>query len=229
MKKATSKYFVFISFIFLFISCAPVYIPNAVNTPMFREQHDASLQGSAGLNGYDVQTAYSPIKHLGIMGNISFYESNNYSYNFYEGGAGYYNTFEEFGCYEVYGGFGNGKSTLYKNIFADTITGQYNRIFLQPSIGIKNNVIEASFATRFSYVDMYHLKFDYANNTPGTALFIEPAFSMKVGYKFAKFFMQFGYSFHSENILNVYSNPLMFNIGLNLNFSKLYLSSEKKD
>lgn len=206
------------------ISCAPVYVPNAINTPLLTQQHDASLQGSFGFNGYDAQAAYSPLKGLGIMANAGFYDSNTFTHTFFEGGAGYYGSFENTGRYEVYGGFGNGNTVLNNNILADRITGNYNRIFIQPSIGAKTNVFEGSFTPRLVYVNFYDLKLDNYTNTPLSSVYIEPVVTAKVGYKFAKFFIQFGLSLHTENALSIYSSPFLFNMGLNLSFSKLYLN-----
>lgn len=217
------KRFVILILVLAFTSCAPVYVPNAINTPLFTEQHDASLQGSFGFNGYDVQAAYSPLKHFGIMANTGFYAVNDDSHSFFEGGIGYYGDFETNGRYEVYGGFGNGSTILNNNILADRVSANYNRIFIQPAIGAKMNVFEASFAPRISYVHLYDLRLDNITNTPTEALFIEPVVTAKVGYKYGKFFVQFGASLHTNDVLSIYSQPLIFNIGLNLSFSKLYL------
>lgn len=206
-----------------FTSCAPVYVPNAINTPLFTEKHDASLQGSFGFNGYDVQAAYSPFKHFGIMANTGFYNVNDDSHQFFEGGLGYYGDFETNGRYEVYAGFGNGNTILNNNILAERVSASYNRIFIQPAIGAKMNVFEASFAPRISYVNLYDLRLDNLTNTPTDALFIEPVVTAKVGYKYGKFFVQFGASLHTNDVLTIYNQPLIFNMGLNLSFSKLYL------
>lgn len=226
MKKAVSVVFVIYALLLSF-SCAPVYVPNAIHTPLLTQQHDASLQGSFGFNGYDVQAAYSPVKGLGIMANAGFYDETRFSHTFFEGGVGYYGAFENTGRYEIYGGYGNGSTDLFKTDNSIRVTGHYNRIFLQPSIGAKTNVFEASFAPRFVYVNFYDLNIDNTIYNNVNSIYIEPVVTARVGYKYAKFFVQFGLSLHSDNLLSLYSSPFIFNMGLNLSFSKLYLNLNK--
>lgn len=224
-----TKAFSFLLFIFLFlVGCAPIYNPNAVNSPQFTQKNDAHLQGSVGISGYDIQAAYSPLNKLGIMANISTFEnSNNYWSRFYEGGAGYYQTFDENGRLECYGGFGNGQTTLNNNIIGGTINASYNRFFIQPGIGVKQDFIETSFCTRIAYVDVYQLRSNDPNLIPTGAFFVEPVLTGKFGYKYVKAFMQVGLSLTSIKLLSIYSVPLIMNIGMNISFSELYKKKSK--
>lgn len=225
---------VIISALFL-DSCAPIYIPNAVNSPLFSEQHDAALQGSSGLSGYDVQAAYSPLKHFGIMFNTSFYDNKSSdlkSYNrheFYEGGAGYYGSFEEVGRYEVYSGFGQGTSTSYDSNWLGLIRGDYNRFFVQPAIGVKTDVFEGSFSPRFVYLQIYNTSSNVTyTKSELESMYIEPVFTGKVGYKYGKFFFQGGFSFSTKSEIKYTDMPFIFNLGMNISFSKLYLKEKDR-
>lgn len=214
--------------LYLTTACAPVYTPNLVNTPFFAQQHDAQLQGSIGLSGYDVQAAFSPLNNLGLMGNTTFYDSDNgnYSSRFFEGGAGYYQTLDKNGRIECYGGFGYGHTELNKTLLADRINAQYTRFFIQPGICAKQDIFEGSFSTRISYVDLFSLKSSDPGLGPVNAVFIEPVLTGKIGFKYIKYFTQFGLSMHTRDVLSLYSLPLILNFGINFNFSKLYF---KKD
>lgn len=213
--------------ILLFVACAPVYSPNAIHVPLFTQQHDASLQGSVGTISSDVQAAYSPLNHLGVMLNASFYEGANRNFNFFEGGAGYYGSIDKTARFEFYGGYGHGNTSILNTvILSDRVSASYHRLFFQPSIGAKTNVFEGAFSTRVCYVNLYNLN---VNNLTGSAsaVYIEPVITAKVGYKYAKFFVQAGLSLQTNELLSYYSNPLLLNVGLNLSFSKLYLKQSK--
>lgn len=189
---------------------------------MFATKNDAQLQGSIGLNGYDVQAAYSPINKVGIMANTSVSEnSGSYWSQFIEGGAGYYQTFDANGRFECYGGFGNGHTKLYDNVVAGNTDANYNRFFIQPGIGLKQDFFESSFCTRVSYVDIYDLRSDDPNLKPMGAFFVEPVLTGKFDYKYVKAFMQFGLSLNSVKVISIYSVPVILNFGLNLSFSQL--------
>lgn len=211
-----------------FNSCAPVYSPNAINVPMFTQLHDASVQGSAGTISSDLQAAYSPLNNFGVMVNGSYYEGANRNFDFIEGGAGYYGSIDKTARFEFYGGYGHGNTTILNTvIFSDQVSASYHRFFFQPSIGAKTDVFEGAFSTRVCYVNLYNIN---VNNLSGSAsaIYVEPVITAKVGYKYAKFFVQAGLSLQTNQLLSYYSNPFLLNAGLNLSFSRLYLRSNKE-
>src|SRR5687767_1839211 len=60
----------------IFSACAPVYVPNSRNSPMFTKAGE--FQGSIQFgNGIDAQGAVSVTNHIGLMGNFSY--ANNKS------------------------------------------------------------------------------------------------------------------------------------------------------
>lgn len=59
----------------LLIGCAPIYNPNAINSPLFTKQNDAQLQGSIGLSDYGLQVAYTQLTKPGVMVNISMMQN----------------------------------------------------------------------------------------------------------------------------------------------------------
>ena len=170
---------IWLFFIIMLESCSmSYYTPNAQNVPL----NDEKLEGGANLSfqkglysrGLNLQTAFSPVNHFGILLNYHYF-SATYSYtssnfftgvsntdegevkrNFVEMGMGYYIKFQEKFVFEVYGGMGWGNSNFenhgdtYYNI--NHIRGKLtdNRYFLQPAIGwILSEHFELAFSNRF--------------------------------------------------------------------------------
>lgn len=148
--------------------------------------------------------------HLGLIGSYTSY--NNAVVEGYELGAGYYTTFghKKRGVFEIYGCYG------HANGGDENTHGTLNRIFIQPDIGYRNKVIDVILSTRICNL-RYNLiasngspySSSYAPQNSTNYGFIEPAITFRVGYKFAKFQLQYINSLsmrhnewsHSENIL----------------------------
>ena len=217
MKKIFYKFIIFSLSIVYFSACAPLYVPNVVNTPMLTEKGDLNASLHAGLSGYDAQGAYALTENIAVMLNSSFMNStsdssNNYhKHIFVEAGAGYFKPLGEFGLFEVYSGYGLGKINSYQATgdlmsFADTYV---NRFFVQPSFGFVSPYFEAAIAPRAVMA--------FVSQTTGrqTGFFIEPTLVLKAGSPNLKLTSQIGLSY----MLNQYETsffyqPFIFSIGL---------------
>lgn len=178
-------------------SCAPMYIPNTRNAPLFRGQ--GQFQGSAILTtGVEVQGAYALTDHLGIIGSYSLLSENRNDpqntattfkrkNNYYEAGLGWYNSTRSRRV-ELYAGYGQGESTTTgQYIFLGLgqqeviVTGNFKKYFIQPSIGTNNRGFNLSFTPRISFVDFYEFTTGTIPVEPDEkiALFIEPAVTAK--------------------------------------------------
>jgi len=229
-----NKQFSLIIAVLFLASCAPIYTPNIVHTPLFSEKNDADLQIGMGTSGYDVQAAYAPTNYLGVMVNSSFQyrdvtDTNYYhKHEFVEAAVGYYGKIDEAGRYECYLGYGNGEAKSYSPDFYGLVTGSYNRFFIQPSIGAKMDVFEGAFSLRVAYVDMYKISKNVEyRRSELNSFYFEPVLTAKVGYKFVKFFVQGGLSLPIENTLKYTDSPLLLNFGLSFSFSKAYLKAKE--
>jgi hypothetical protein len=220
----------FAAFIYLLNSCVPAYIPNTVNTPLFTGKHELQANIGTGISGWDPQVAFSVTNHIGIMVNSSFANRTNDStdnyhrHAFVEGGAGYFINPVGILVLEAYGGFGAGKvETYYKNY--GTANAYINRIFFQPSVGVTNKVFDASFTPRLVFVNIENVNDDPTKlYHTGYRPFIEPTFTFRVGYKYVKFFTQFGFSIPMDNYTYSYDcQPFMFSMGLHATFGRKYL------
>lgn len=227
-----------ISFAFIALqSCTPAYIPNTLNTPLFENKNEFKATINGGINGSDVHLAYTPINHLGIMLNGSFMnktDSSNYNrHAFGELGFGYY-TALGLARFEVYGGYGIGGVDSYfkSNLFTKNAQAIYHRIFIQPSIGIGSDFADLAFTTRFVFVNM-HLNSTTLEtyNTGKLDTFFEPAITARFGYKYIKFFMQFGLSIPlidmNENIYEY--EPFIIALGIHLTITDKYFNKKKEE
>jgi hypothetical protein len=148
-------------------SCAPAYIPNTRNTPMFGESNE--FAGSVAISsGVDVQAAYSVTDHIAVMANFNTIQkkytpegqsSFNRNHVFGEGALGYF-TKTKSSRFELFGGYGAGSGTSYESYYffftqsKPVITkANYSRIFIQPSIGTNNKKFNLIFSARVSMVN----------------------------------------------------------------------------
>src|ERR671912_586680 len=159
------KKFIFLALVIS--SCAPVYVPNARNSPMFTKAGE--FQGSIQFgNGIDAQGAVAVTNHIGLMGNFSYADNQSpdpddiddfHRHKFFEGGIGYYEN-EGKWCYEVFAGYGRGEGSSYDtydffDYSSDPVraTGKFQRYFIQPAFGMNKKIMHVSFVPRISLVD----------------------------------------------------------------------------
>ncbi len=236
MKKVRGIFFLILVLYIVLQSCAPAYVPNTMNTPLFENKNEFKATINGGFNGGDAQFAYTPINHLGIMLNGSFMNNNDsnsyHRHTFGEFGVGYYNAFG-IGRFEVYGGYGLGSvDSYFKNeLFNSKAQATYHRIFIQPSIGISSDFADFSFTPRFVLVNM-HLNSTTLEgfNTGRLDPFFEPAITARFGYKYVKFFMQFGLSVplidKNEYIYDY--EPFILAFGIHLTIADKYFHKKKE-
>lgn len=224
-------YFLIIISVFgIFTSCSPEYIPNMVNSPMLSNQGEFQATIATGTSSFDAQTAFAITDNLGIMVNGSYGNETNdssddfHKHAFIEGGFGYYNKIGDKGRYEIFGGYGFGKvKGYYENVLFDSqITdAKYNRFFIQPAIGLSTGIYDGSFSPRIVVVQMDPKGANFETGQYNS--FFEPVITSKIGYKYVKFIVQFGFSFPiGDQELNYDHQPFIFNFGFNFNFGRKY-------
>lgn len=202
------------------MSCAPLYVPNARNVPMFTGAKEFQATASAGM-GYNLQAAYAITDHLGVTGNFMVannkaskkfqYRTQQYS----ELGIGYYHNAPSI-TFEMFAGLGAGKGatkdSIYNfltNDYLYSANATYNKFFFQPALGMNRwENFEWSFAPRISYVmfqsiDIYEGD-TYAPVAKKNYLYFEPCFNLKISLHKKKWFlfMQSGFNlplYHNSN------------------------------
>jgi len=209
--------------VILFYSCAPAYVPNAVNMPLLSNQGEVQVVLNTGSSGFDPQLAFALTDNIGLMLNGSFNNrtsdstDNYHKHYFGEMGVGYYNKIGTNGRVEAYGGFGIGQfqGDYENNLWKSTSNATLTRYFMQPSIGVTTDIFDGGFSPRFVYVNIQQ----EGNRDYG--IFFEPAFTGKVGYKYVKFIFQFGLSIPAGfNEIEFEYQPIIFSVGIHSKIGK---------
>ena len=225
-----------IPFIFLFFnllsSCTHYYyVPNSHNVTLFKEKNE--FRGTVAIGGEknkclttELQTAYSITDNLAVMSNFSLASNGLAEQGFYlDGAVGYFKPINDFFIFEIYGGLGNNT-----DIFTDI---SYLKFYAQPNIGVSFNTFDAAFSTRVSnvyfydiYIDsIYNESLDLLNKNRNSIL-IEPAITLRAGWKFVKLQLQFVYSLNINNPqLNFQKTNLSF--GIYFSFAERYLKKKQ--
>jgi hypothetical protein len=215
--------------------CAPVYVPNARNSPLFTKAGE--FQGSVQFgNGIDLQGAVSVTNHIGLMGNYSyadrsdpydFDKQDEYHYHkLLEGGIGY---FENQGnwCYEVFAGYGVGEGSSYDTYDwwgsqSERATGKFERFFIQPAFGLNKKVMHLSIVPRISIVDFKEFTNDVVTQPidANPRVFIEPAVIGRVNLMDNHLFFVFqaGFSIPATSNLYYEYRPAQFSTGMGFRF-----------
>ena len=188
---------------FAVTSCAPAYISNTRNTPMFGEAGE--FAGSVALSsGVDVQAAYSVSDHVAIMANVNTVQktlktddtpSTSFKRNhiFGEGAIGYFSRTKA-ARFELFAGYGIGSGTSYESYYffhtqsnAVITKVNYNRIFIQPSIATNNRKFNLIFTARVSMVGFSKYSTEDPRATPqeykptnGYQVMLEPSITGRV-------------------------------------------------
>jgi len=216
----------------MFSACSPAYIPNVVNTPLLKEKGDAKLNANFGVSGNDFQLAYAVSDNIGLMLNTSFEDTKDndstgyyHKHNFVEFGVGYFSPVGNIGIASIYGGLGFGNvNSNYNSVGIHRLVNANSiRFFLQPSIGVRSNSYEGSLSSRVVGVMIF------IPDNERMAIFIEPAITNKVGFKYGKFVVQTGFSIPvSTTNLGYDYLPFLFSLGLELNLSAFIKKNQLK-
>ncbi|MFC0875997.1 hypothetical protein ACE01N_05360 [Saccharicrinis sp. FJH2] len=195
-----------VSMSILFAACAPVYFPNQLQTPLLQDQGEATVSASLGTSTFDMQLAYSPIKHIDLTGDFSVANGNDHEHLQFEGGMGVYQTINNALHLELLGGGGAGYSTTTtQGTFGEHNEGAFSRFYIQPNVFVVSDYIEAGLATRASFISFREF---------GTGVYVEPTFVGRFGIEHLKFQLQAGLSFNVNDNSVLDYNPFIFNVGL---------------
>jgi len=188
-----------------------------VNTPLLSNKGEFQMAVHTGFSGTDPQFAYALTDEIGVMLNGSFANRNTeqgkkyHKHAFVEVGGGYYKKFLDNGRLEVFSGYGLGMldAKYEDNMFSSSAQVKMQRFFLQPAVGAKTQIFDGSFAARLVVVHL-HQDAKYV-----TAVYLEPAITAKLGYKYAKAVFQFGMSLPlTASATEFLFQPFLFSVGL---------------
>jgi len=234
-----------------FSSCSPVYYaPNTQNVPLLSHagEYNVSVTGNNAL--IELQGSVSPVNHLGIQVNGSFYIPNyndNKDYGtgyMLDAGVGYYLPFgpQSHFVFETYGIGGVGYAFNRFN-YRDSLTpgGSIStnaaRFGIQPVFGFKSKYFDAAVSSRFVGLTYFNTTGDliYQNlrqtdylNMYQNSFLIEPALTLRAGVDFLKFQFQIQGSFNTNNP-HFYQNNSTITLGLILSPNRFENIFSKKD
>ena len=259
MNNLKFNYFFIIINILFFLSCSvssDIYAPNSINTPLFKDKKEFQMVLLAKDKTNDEQTSYAIDLQMAyafhenfafLINGQNIYQNkpeNNYSIadeyklNYIEMAPGYFTNFGNI-IFEIYGGYGLGNINLYTD--NDRAELNFNKFFIQPSIGKSTKYIDFAFSSKISF--LAYNKVDFKEYTDQGLLslpnffwkeketiieemtypFIEPALTFRLGYKQIKIMGQLGMSLNTKDIEFDYSK-LYFTLGVHINFSKRFLN-----
>jgi hypothetical protein len=232
--KTLSTFFTFVFFVLGFISCKTVYEPNTLNVPLFNNHYEFRAYADPS----NVHLAYAITDHIGVMANGFFVKEGDDnglhgSGNLFEAGFGYYRPVNGF-IFETYAGAGRGmvkfseprqenNTTTIRNFSA-----QGTRFFIQPSFGYGNKFFEAALTPRFvagkydnvqtNYTTQEQIDGKFYQVDQPVWTFIEPALTVRGGYRWIKVQAQFGFSekLNSEQ-LSYKSSFMNFGVIIDIN------------
>lgn len=198
-----------------------LYTSNAVNAPLLTQKGQIKVNATNS----DMQFAVAAGNHLGIMANGYFQShksSNNYQHRggLLELGAGYYTQRKEHMVFEAYAGGGMGrvykqemvKSPDNNSDYLGSFTANGAKLFIQPGVGFTSAAFDLALTQRISMVkytrftsnnlSQEYLKNDYLENiTEPMYVFVEPAITARLGFRFIKLQAQYGLTLNmSPNI-----------------------------
>ena len=206
------NYFPLIFLPILISACAPVYFPNQLQTPLLKEKNEATVSISTGTSNFDVQAAFSPIKHMDLLFDLSAANLSDHEHLQIEGGLGYYNTLNEVIHVEFLGGGGAGYSkTTTQGTLGEHNEGMFSRFYLQPNVFLISEYAELGLATRLAFINFREY---------GLGSYLEPTLVGRFGLENIKFQVQAGLSYNINDNVELDYNPLIFNLGLVYTFRK---------
>ncbi|MEI6347524.1 MAG: hypothetical protein WCP69_06225 [Bacteroidota bacterium] len=245
--KKTKFFILMIGVTIISQSCNIMYRPNMQNVPLLSEKNEVRATiGPTDFQGAFAVTDNLGIMVNGSLVNgqtQSNFDNFNSNYttqvskgSLIEAGVGYYKPLNENALFEVYGGVGAGKNSIVSSEFSNGISfvnssiyANSSRFFVQPSIGFSNDYVDFAFSTRFvlqkyskidtlGYTTTMLYNDDLLNIDQPIFAFLEPALTLRIGYKYVKFHAQAMYSYkYNSEPLNYF--PVNVNVGIHINIA----------
>jgi len=208
-----------------------------------------TLAGGEESSCKELQAAYSVTDHIGIMANFMSVKggtiSDNYNWargNYFDAAIGYFKPVSKYGVFEIYGGVGgsnqhhhymapfsfNGTSTTSS---AGTADLSFTKVFVQPSFGFTTNGFDIIASTRICLLSFNSVVNQVSGNvnenntlnniSDGSHLFLEPAITIRGGWKYVKLQLQASTASYLNNP-DLHFEEYHLSIGLHIAIAKRY-------
>lgn len=165
----------------------------------------------------ELQAAYALTDHWAVMANGAFYRNGDDRGHLWEIGAGYHARISEHFVAETYAGAGMGRLDL-KLYSQPVMAFPLIRGFLQPDIGYVSRNFEAALSARVCPLWYTGLGEGPSSLVPTSCrVLVEPAITLRVGLRSAKFQLQYCYSKNTGEQFAMMDQIVSFGLQLNLN------------
>lgn len=203
-------------------ACGPTYYaPNSLNIPIIKEKGQTNI--SDGINitdftsGFEIQGAYGLTDKIALQFNTDFVNGddtteNSGSGHLIEVGTGYYKVIAPKLLFETYGLIGLG-GVNYKdsndNYYTGSISSNFWRFGIQPSMSFSSKYFTASLSTRLANLHYYNIngnlsynnyekEADYLKNN-NSQWVVEPGLTLQAGGENLKLQLQLVESINITN------------------------------
>lgn len=202
----------FLLLVVLLSSCSP-YRSSTITAPLFTDSGDLMVSGYASASGVGGQAAVAFTDHLALAGNYqelnwsSASLNNTFNYSILEGGMGYFGNLvraqKDTLMWECFVGYGSG-SIFYNDrivafpwgVWEEQFRANFQRWYIQPSLGYSGQYIDLAFTPRFSFVNYLNTR-EIINIEPVSSNFwtthFEPTITVRGGYRNFRLQLQGGY------------------------------------
>jgi hypothetical protein len=206
-------------------SCKTIYnyYPPSPNNAFFANSGEVHLAGDLGVSAVAWPNAKAGVaitNNFYLIGMYGGGTAKTYKSNEGEVGLGYNTDFDKSLIFSVAAGYGLGSNfdqdsgAAFKNFY-----GNFNKPFLQLSVGSGGKHIEGAFTVKVDYMNYSGHEYvgsgNYSGYSPGT-FFWEPYFSGSAGGQHVRF--EYGTGFAFKNLSEIGKGfrvfPWQFNIGL---------------
>lgn len=234
----------------LLVGCSlnPARVPEAQPVPLFRKQGETRLAASMQhLKGVNVQAAAAVGEKVSLIAGGAYAQQDNCLScskevaRHVELGLGSYQALENGWVRELYAGAGvgrfkvSGNSGKFDPQTEDIVVsgGKYREAFLQANLGRNGSWIDQGVSTRLSGSRFYDFgQWDgegRARSAPGRhwGVFLEPAYTLRLGYKEIKTETQIGFSLPVYQAQGLDNQMLWITVGLGLNLGRLHAENHE--
>ncbi len=226
----TAKFYpLVVVLLFVFNSCALLYVPDKLNTPFINDQNQITVTGSWDGSGVTGQIGYSKFKNIAFIGSVTYYNPKDTTEAYYgelsgELGVGYYKSLKSSLFFDVYTGLGissiEGKDvvTINNSTYNYYTFSNYTKGFVQSTIGYTGDKFSLGLTGKFNYARIKY-QTDYTLDLPNPLPFydFEVAFTALAGSAPIYGNLQIGYIITNKKFAGIYF-PYIINFGITLKF-----------
>jgi hypothetical protein len=183
-------------------------MPNIHNIPLFKERNEFTATLTVGgqplsAESIELQGAYSITDKTSVMADFMLGEDNRYRDLYFDVGYGYYKPFGKYGVFEISSGLAlDYRYAQHSDNSNYSSSTWFVKPFIQPSIGLTNRGFDIALSGRICALKYFgfaksNYNYEYLNKT---YYFIEPALTVRFGWKWIKYQMQFCQSLDIMNL-----------------------------